>query len=50
MDFFQEIHVFLKLSWIGLFGTTWALLHFGNYDLNEVFIQTHSSDTEECDK
>jgi hypothetical protein len=29
---------------------TWALLYFENYDLNEVFIQTHSSDREKCDR
>jgi hypothetical protein len=46
MVFFQEIHVFLQLSWIGLFGTTWALLLLENYDLHEVFIHTHSSDRE----
>jgi hypothetical protein len=50
MVIFREIHVCLKLSWKGLFGSTWALLDHENYDLHEVFIQTHSSDKEECDK
>jgi hypothetical protein len=32
---------------------TWnnvALLHLENYDLHEVFIQTHMTDREECDR
>jgi hypothetical protein len=50
MVFFQEIHVFFQLKWIGLFGTTWALLHLENYDLHAVFIQAHSCDREEYDR
>jgi hypothetical protein len=50
MVFFQEIHVFLQLRWIGLFGATWDLLHLENYDLHEVFIQINSSDRVEWDR
>jgi hypothetical protein len=50
MVFFREIHVFIQLSWIGLFGTTWDLLHLENYDLHEVFIQINSSDRVEWDR
>jgi hypothetical protein len=50
MVFFQEIHVFLQLRWIGLFGATWALLHLENYDLHAVFIRAHSCDREEYDR
>jgi hypothetical protein len=39
-----------SINWKGLFGTTWALLHLQNYDLHGVFIETHSSDKEECDR
>jgi hypothetical protein len=35
-----------QLSGIGLFGTTWAILHLENYDLHEVFIPTHTCDRE----
>jgi hypothetical protein len=50
MVFFREIHVFLQLRWIGLFGATWDLLHLENYDLHEVFIQINSSDRVEWDR
>jgi hypothetical protein len=36
--FFWDIHVFLQLSWIGLFVTQWAFLHLKNSDFQEVFI------------
>jgi hypothetical protein len=35
-----------QLSGIGLFGTTWAILHLENYDLHEVFILIHTCDRE----
>jgi hypothetical protein len=35
-----------QLSGIGLFGTTWAILHVENYDLHEVFIPTDTCDRE----
>jgi hypothetical protein len=36
--FFQEIHVFLQLSWIGLFGTKSVFHHLENPKLQEVFL------------
>jgi hypothetical protein len=38
MIFFCEIHVFLHLSWIGLFGSKWAFLHLESCNLQEVFL------------
>jgi hypothetical protein len=38
MIFFQEIHEFLQLSWIVLFGNTWAIVPLENYDLHEIFL------------
>jgi hypothetical protein len=32
------------------FGKTWTILHLENYDLHEVFIETHASDREEWDR
>jgi hypothetical protein len=37
MDFFGEIHMFLQLSRIGLFGTKRAYLHLEKPTLQEVF-------------
>jgi hypothetical protein len=36
--FLQDLHLFLHISWIGLFGTKWAFLHLENYDLQELFL------------
>jgi hypothetical protein len=35
--FFEEIHVFLQLSWLGLFGAKRAYLHFETPKLKEIF-------------
>jgi hypothetical protein len=37
MVFYQKIHVFLLLRWIGLLGTKWAFWHLENSGLQEVF-------------
>jgi hypothetical protein len=37
MLFFQEIHVFLQLGWIGLFGNKWAFVTFETTDYKVVF-------------
>ena len=36
--FFWEIHVFLQLSWIGLFGTKSGYIHLEKSKLQEVFL------------
>jgi hypothetical protein len=41
--FLWEIHVFLPLVWIGLFGTKGAFLHYEKYDLQEVFLSKTNS-------
>jgi hypothetical protein len=43
MFFYQEIHVFLQLRCIGLFGKKWAFLPLENYDLQEVFLSKTNS-------
>jgi hypothetical protein len=43
MGFFGEIHVFVQLNWIGLFGTKWAFLHPENSDLQKVFLSRTNS-------
>jgi hypothetical protein len=43
MVFFWEIHVFLQLSWTGLFERKWDFLQFENSDLQEVFLLKTSS-------
>jgi hypothetical protein len=35
---FQEIHVILQVSCIGLFGTKWVFLHLENTDSQELFL------------
>jgi hypothetical protein len=40
---FLEIHVFVQLSWIGLFGANRDYLHIENYDLQEVFLSKTNS-------
>jgi hypothetical protein len=37
MVFFQKIHVFLQISWIGLFGTKCAFGHLENSGLQVLF-------------
>jgi hypothetical protein len=39
MVVFGEIHVFLQISRIGLFGTKAGFLHLENYDVQEYNIQ-----------
>jgi hypothetical protein len=36
MDLFWNMHVFLQLSWIGLFGAKWAFFHLKSSDVQEV--------------
>jgi hypothetical protein len=43
MIFFGEIHVFLQLCFIGLFGANTAYLHNENYELQEVFLPKSNS-------
>jgi hypothetical protein len=43
MIFFGEIHVFLQLCFIGLFGANAAYLHNENYELQEVFLSKSNS-------
>jgi hypothetical protein len=43
MVFFIEIHVFLQLSGVGLFGAKKAFLHLRKYDLQEVFLSKNNS-------
>jgi hypothetical protein len=43
MVVFGAIHVFLQLTWIGLFGRKWAFLHHEYYDLQDVFFTKISS-------
>jgi hypothetical protein len=43
MVVFGAIHVFLQLTWIGLFGRKRAILHLENYDLQDVFLTKISS-------
>jgi hypothetical protein len=38
MVFFGEMHVFLQLSWIELFGANRVYLHLENYHLQAVFL------------
>jgi hypothetical protein len=38
MVFFQEMHVFLQLTWIALFESKWAFLHLENSDFQEIFL------------
>jgi hypothetical protein len=38
MVFVQEIHVFLELSTIGIFGAKRGYLQLENYDLQDVFL------------
>jgi hypothetical protein len=42
-QFFQEIHAFLQLSWIDLFGTKWAFQHLQNSDWQEIFLSKRVS-------
>jgi hypothetical protein len=43
MVFFREVHVFLQLSWIVLYGANMAYLHLENCDLLEVFLSKTNS-------
>jgi hypothetical protein len=43
MVFFQAMHVFLQLRWIGLFGTKGAYLQLENYARQEVFLSKPNS-------
>jgi hypothetical protein len=38
MVFFGEIHVFLQIRWLCLFGTKWDFLQFEKYDFQEVIL------------
>jgi hypothetical protein len=40
---FVELHVFLHLSLIGLFGAKKGYLHLENYDFQEVFLSEPNS-------
>jgi hypothetical protein len=37
MVFFRELHVFPQLTWLGVFGETWATVHLKNCNLLEIF-------------
>jgi hypothetical protein len=43
MVFFLEMHVFLEVSWIGIFGAQRVYLHHENYDWQDVFISKTKS-------
>jgi hypothetical protein len=47
MDFYQEIRVFLQLSWIGLFATKWPFLILQTADWKALFLlKTNNSQRE----